>query len=331
MKPFFSTAFFSSACLTLLFCGFAGAQQTCFSQPVQIQHVHSQAVELQQFQQQIQTRAVMRGNCKINVREFGSPDGRPTIVLMHGFPDSLHLYDLLTPQLAGRHVVAFDFLGWGDSDKPLGHQYNFKSLEYDLDAVITQMNLQQVVLVVHDASGPTGINWALANPNRTAGLVLLNTIYSKMDAIIPPEEIELFSTPGIKQQVAVKLTTKNDRLWRRRFEKQISKFMLDENVKGYFLNVLGQQSYAIRPAFYGLNQDLQPEFARNLCNVEQLQYLNVPVRIIFGCGDPYLNPSVAREFQRLFPQADLHLIRNAGHYVQVDKPAEVGALIRDFR
>jgi pimeloyl-ACP methyl ester carboxylesterase len=37
-------------------------------------------------------------------------------VLLHGFPDDLHLYDRLVPELAGRRVVSFDFLGWGASE-----------------------------------------------------------------------------------------------------------------------------------------------------------------------------------------------------------------------
>lgn len=46
------------------------------------------------------------------------PGEEPAIVVMHGFPDNLHLYDRLIPYLTPRRVVAFDFLGWGDSDKP---------------------------------------------------------------------------------------------------------------------------------------------------------------------------------------------------------------------
>jgi haloalkane dehalogenase len=46
----------------------------------------------------------------------------PAFVLMHGFPDNLRIYDDLIPYLvaAGRRVVAFDFLGFGASDKPSG-------------------------------------------------------------------------------------------------------------------------------------------------------------------------------------------------------------------
>src|SRR5215218_5649190 len=62
---------------------------------------------------------VLRGTHRIYVREY--PGEGPTLVLMHGFPDNLHLYDRLVPHLAGRGVVVFDFLGWGGSDKPKGY------------------------------------------------------------------------------------------------------------------------------------------------------------------------------------------------------------------
>src|SRR5260370_543849 len=60
---------------------------------------------------------VQRDQHRIYVRDH--PGAEPTIVVMHGFPDNLHLYDRLLPHLSPpRRVVAFDFLGWGNSDKP---------------------------------------------------------------------------------------------------------------------------------------------------------------------------------------------------------------------
>ena len=53
---------------------------------------------------------VPRGTYHLYAREY--PGQEPAIVLMHGFPDNLHLYDRLVPELAGRRVVVFDFLGW---------------------------------------------------------------------------------------------------------------------------------------------------------------------------------------------------------------------------
>ena len=65
---------------------------------------------------------VQRDQHRIYVRDH--PGAEPTIVVMHGFPDNLHLYDRLLPHLSPpRRVVAFDFLGWGNSDKPAGYPY----------------------------------------------------------------------------------------------------------------------------------------------------------------------------------------------------------------
>ena len=140
---------------------------------------------------------VRRDQHRIRVREY--PGEEPAIILMHGFPDNLHLYDRLFPYLSPpRRVIAFDFLGWGGSDKPLGFPYTATSQVDDLDAVITQLRLQQVILVAHDASGPPAIDWALANSERVAGLVLLNTYYCAMPTLRPPEAIWLFSTPLVR-------------------------------------------------------------------------------------------------------------------------------------
>src|SRR3954469_6188616 len=112
------------------------------------------------------------------VRDY--PGSGPALVLMHGFPDDLHLYDRVVPRLAGRHVVTFDFLGWGRSGKPAHHTYTFAEQQRELDAVVRALRLGSVVPVAHDASGPAAINWALDHRTRVASLVLLNTFYSPM-------------------------------------------------------------------------------------------------------------------------------------------------------
>ena len=65
-----------------------------------------------------------------------------------------------------RRLVLFDFLGWGNSDKPAGYPYTTDNQVGDIDAIISQLNLGQVVLVAHDASGPPAIDWALAHSER---------------------------------------------------------------------------------------------------------------------------------------------------------------------
>jgi pimeloyl-ACP methyl ester carboxylesterase len=117
---------------------------------------------------------VRRGPYRIRARAY--PGEKPAIVLMHGFPDNLHLYERLVPHLVaeGRRVVLFDFLGWGDSDKPKDYPYTADNQTRDLNAVIEYLSLESMVLVAHDASGPPVIDWALAHPERVSALVLLN-------------------------------------------------------------------------------------------------------------------------------------------------------------
>ena len=137
---------------------------------------------------------VQREQHRIYVRDH--PGEEPAIILMHGFPDNVHLYDRLVPYLSPpRRVVLFDFLGWGRSDKPSGYPYTTANQVGDLDAVITRLGLEPVLLVTHDASGPPAIDWALDHPERVAGLVLLNTYYCEMPTLRRPEAIWLFSSP----------------------------------------------------------------------------------------------------------------------------------------
>jgi haloalkane dehalogenase len=81
------------------------------------------------------------------------------------------------PHLPDRHVVVFDFLGWGESDKPTDHNYTFANQTVDLGAVVDGLGLDRVVLVPYDASGLAAINWALDHPDRVAAIVALNTFY----------------------------------------------------------------------------------------------------------------------------------------------------------
>jgi len=64
---------------------------------------------------------IPRGPYHLYARDYAGAE--PPIVLMHGFPDDLHLYDRLVPELRGRRRIVFDFLGWGRSDKPVGYPY----------------------------------------------------------------------------------------------------------------------------------------------------------------------------------------------------------------
>jgi pimeloyl-ACP methyl ester carboxylesterase len=261
---------------------------------------------------------------RIRVRDY--PGEPPAIVLMHGFPDDQHLYDRALPFLAGRRVVTFDFLGWGESDKPAGYPYTAHNQTADLDAMITRLGLDEVVLVAHDASGPPAIDWALAHPARVAALVLLNTYYGWMPSLRAPEAIILYATP-ILRNLARPVMRRFDGLDRRLYFWQVGRFIRDDAVRRDLLPQYYDRFRAARPAFWRLNADLPATLISRARRTAQLRAFDRPVRIVFGADDPYLNAHVARRFARLFPNAQLQLIDRARHYVQVDEPQAVAEAI----
>ncbi len=241
---------------------------------------------------------VQREQHRIYVRDHSGAE--PAIILMHGFPDNVHLYDRLSPYLSPpRRVVLFDFLGWGSSDKPSGYPY-------------------------------TAIDWALAHPERVAGLVLLNTYYCEMPTLRPPEAIWLFSTPVIRSVARPVSRMFGNWLFRRMYWWQVGRFIRDADVRREFVPLLYQQFDATpsaRPAFFRLNEDLLPMVRSRTQMISKLKEFRRPVRIIFGDADPSLNSGVARTFHELLPGSELFLIPGARHFVQLDEPEQVARLI----
>ena len=173
---------------------------------------------------------VQRDQHRIDARQY--PGEEPAIILMHGFPDNLHLYDRLIPHLSPpRRVIASDFLGWGASDKPPDYPYTADNQTGDLDAVIAHLRLQQVILVAHDASGRPAIDWALAHPTRVAGLVLLNTYYCAMATHRPPEAIWLFSNLLVRNIARPVSAIFGHLVFRRMYRWQVGRFYRDAEVR----------------------------------------------------------------------------------------------------
>ena len=269
---------------------------------------------------------------RIQAREFNAVKRgqAPTLVMMHGFPDNQHLYDLLIPELSQNyHLVSFDFLGWGASEKPPSHMYNVASQREDLQAVIKHLGLNQVVLVLHDLSGQSGIDWALDNEAQTAALVLLNTYYSPMSSLVAPEAIEFYATPSWLRDIAVWGATKSGGNFQNGVGGQLARFFSNTKVRDSFTPIITNASVSIRPAFFSSTSVLWQELEARRAFVPRVQQFKKPVHIIFGADDPYLNTGVARDFRQLFSNSTLDLVGQAGHYVQLDRADEVGRIMRD--
>jgi pimeloyl-ACP methyl ester carboxylesterase len=262
-------------------------------------------------------------------RDYKGTD--PAFVLTHGFPDNLKIYDDLVPYLvaSGRRVVAFDFLGYGASDKPAGASYGFKQQLGDLEAIVEALHLEKIVPVGHDAGGPAAINFAIDHPDRVASLCVLNTFYAATPTLRLPELIELFATPSLKALATAMAQSPEQLAWLLQFQQKIFKDALSEDQSAYFATFLGpiindtfMKQPSAGPAFVQMTSHILEEVTRNTKRIPEMEALDMPIKLIWGGNDPYLSTDVAKDFQSHLKHSSLHVIP-AGHWLQVDAPAQV--------
>src|SRR6266487_4297662 len=228
----------------------------------------------------------------------------PAFVLMHGFPDNLHIYDDLIPYLvaAGRRVVTFDFLGFGDSDKPAGAAYSFRQQLGDLKAVVDDLDLGKIVPVAHDASGAAAINFAIDFPDQTASLVILNAAFADAPVGTWPELIELFATPSLKVLADAILQSPEQFGWIVNFQRAQFKKALAEKHKARYDSFLGpiidgnfRNQPSSAPAFAQMTAQFFAELDRNTTRIPMMEALDIPAKVIWGENDPYIAVDVAKE------------------------------------
>ena len=121
-------------------------------------------------------RTVRIDGMDIFYREAGPKDA-PTILLLHGFPTSSHMFRNLIPALADRyHVVAPDFPGYGQSSMPSRDQfrYTFANLTDVTDKLTQALKLDRYSLYLMDYGAPVGYRLALAHPERVDALIVQN-------------------------------------------------------------------------------------------------------------------------------------------------------------
>lgn len=109
-------------------------------------------------------------------REAG-PKNAPTILLLHGFPTSSHMFRNLIPALADRyHVVAPDYPGYGNSSMPLVGEfdYSFDQFADIVEKLTDRLGLKRYSLYVMDYGAPVGFRLAAKYPERVETLIVQN-------------------------------------------------------------------------------------------------------------------------------------------------------------
>ena len=121
-------------------------------------------------------RTVNIDGLDIFYREAGSKDA-PTILLLHGFPTSSHMFRNLIPALADEfHLVAPDYPGFGQSSAPAVDQfdYTFDKLADVVEKFTQEVGLKKYALYVQDYGAPVGYRLAVRHPERVTALVVQN-------------------------------------------------------------------------------------------------------------------------------------------------------------
>jgi haloalkane dehalogenase len=274
---------------------------------------------------------ILRGEASLYARDYAGVG--PAFVLMHGFPDNLHIWDDLVPHLlaSGRRIVSFDFLGFGASDKPDGAVYGFDQQLGDLDAVVEQLALGTIVPVAHDSSGMAALNYALAHTARVDSVVMLNSAYCEDASVLWPEMITLFATRSLQALAMAVAQTPAQFGWLLGWQQKRFEDALPSDHKAHFRDFMGpliSHNFTSQPgagtAFVQLAAQFFDEHARNAAKLPALLALDVPVKLIWGQYDPYISLAVATRRQAQLKDASLTVIA-AGHWLQSDEPAQVAA------
>src|SRR5262249_29150002 len=105
----------------------------------------------------------------------------PLVVLMHGFPDYWYTWRDQMPALAKYfQVVALDLRGYNKSDQPKeAKDYAMEKLVGDVEAVLKHFKQDKAIIVGHDWGGAVAWAFAMAHPDKTERLVLLNLPHPK--------------------------------------------------------------------------------------------------------------------------------------------------------
>jgi pimeloyl-ACP methyl ester carboxylesterase len=110
-------------------------------------------------------------------REAGSTS-QPKLVLLHGFPASSHQYRNLIPALADRfHVIAMDYVGFGNSDmpNPSNYSYTFEKTSEVVEEFLKKKGFARFGLFVQDYGGPVGFRILSRKPGWLEWLIIQNT------------------------------------------------------------------------------------------------------------------------------------------------------------
>ncbi|GAA3379153.1 SDR family oxidoreductase [Streptomyces racemochromogenes] len=285
-------------------------------------------------------RRVSTGGIELCVVELGET-GRPTVLLVHGYPDSKEVWSEVAQRLADRfHVVLYDVRGHGRSSAPvpLRGGFTLEKLTDDFLAVADAVSPDRPVhLVGHDWGSVQG--WEFATVARTEGRIASFTsmsgpsldhfghwIKQRMRRPSPRRAAQLLGQ-GVRSWYVGMLHTPvlPELAWRGPLGKRWPKLM--ERSEGI---PVGGYPTASLPSDAAHGAWLYRDNVRaRLSRPRPDAYAHVPVQLIVPTGDVFLSERLYDDVERWAPG----LVRRtlpAKHWIPRTRPDQVAAWIADF-
>ena len=263
----------------------------------------------------IHYRTAAVGEHQIFYREAGDPN-QPSLLLLHGFPSSSHMFRNLIPLLSDRlHIVAPDLPGFGFSQSPPRSQfkYTFDNLAKAIGAFTETIDLKRYALYVFDYGAPVGFRLAVAHPERVTAIVSQNgNAYEEglSDAWDPIRRYWAEPTTKNREVVRDALLTFEGTRW------QYTHGVADPEM-------IAPESYTLdaalleRPGNKDIQLDLFLDYASNLplYPVFQKYFSDAkpPLLAIWGKHDPFFIPAGAEAYRRDNPNAVVEFL-DSGHF-----------------
>ena len=278
----------------------------------------------------IRYRSVAVDGLSIFYREAGDPKAT-TLLLLHGFPTSSHMFRNLLPLLADRyHLVGPDLPGFGFSDAPdrARFNYTFDQLARVVERFTEAVGLTRYGIYVFDYGAPVGFRLALAHPERVTAIVSQNgNAY-----------VEGLSQGWNPIQKYWKEPTEANRATLRDFlTPQATKWQYTHGVADESL--VAPESYALdsallaRPGNDEIQLDLFLDYASNVALYPKFQeYFRTrqpPLLAAWGKNDPFFLPAGAEAFKRDNRNAEVRF-SDTGHFALETHAGDIAAGIRDF-
>jgi pimeloyl-ACP methyl ester carboxylesterase len=268
---------------------------------------------------------------KLFYREAG-PKGAPTVVLLHGFPSSSHMFRELIPRLSDKyHVVAPDYPGFGYSDAPSPDQYTytFDHLADTVDHFLDQQGIAKYSIYIQDYGSPIGFRLAIRHPERIQAIITQNgNAYDEglspfWAEFLYPYWTEPNSTNEAKVRQLLTLdATKLQYLQGFRNPDDVSpdSYLFDQAK----LDRSGNEKIQLALFYdYRNNPPLYPTWHK------YLREKKPAVLVVWGKNDPVFAPAGAEAFLKDVPNAELHLL-DTGHFALEEDGAELAQIIRVF-